>query len=334
MKKNRAPKKNSIPVLDAHNDSLILREVRDDPLTFSARDPAYQADGARLKRGGIKATFVMVGDKDIRQSLRLIDAVHCMAETQPSSFALCTNAADVRRALRARRLALIMSIEGQSMFNEDPANIRLWHRMGVRVMSLTHGEGRFGGPPTALQQDTAHGSHLSESERSILFRQSKGLTAFARESLREMGRLKVIVDLAHTNDKAFFEALECAAGPVAVTHGNTYALCPHARNCTDEMLRALAARGGVIGICAFKCFVDVMQPSLARMADHFEHALEVMGENHVGFGSDFDGIPLHEELVIPDAAAVPALWRELRKRGITERVIRKIAFENFMRLLQ
>ncbi len=328
------PKTNSpIAVFDGHCDSLILREVRDDPIDFADCDPTYQADSSRLRKGGVAAMFVMVGDSDLRQSLRLIDGVRRIEANHPDAFAVCGTAAEVRKARRTGRIALVMSIESQTMFEEDPAPLRLWHRLGVRMMSLTHGEGRSRASRIALQYTGSHVGWLAADERAVLYRQSKGLTPFAREALREMGRLNIIADLAHVNDRAFFEALECATGPVAVTHGNTYALCPHTRNSTDEMMRALAARGGVLGVCPYKRFVDVESPSCARLADHVLHALEIMGENHVGFGSDLDGIPLNEEGVIPDAAAVPMLWSELRRRGVSAKVIRKVAFDNFLRLL-
>lgn len=319
--------------LDAHNDSIILREVRTDPMDFADVDPAYHVDLPRMRRGGLGALFVMVGDSDAHQSLSLIDAVHRMCQEHPADFALCQNAAEVRRANRNGKIGLVMSIEGQSMFGERLANLRNWHRLGVRVASLTHGEGRRGPHSCALQIDASHFGYLDANARQVLFRASKGLTPFARESLREMARLGIVCDLAHANDRTFWETLEWTDGPVAYTHGNCYRLCPHTRNCTDEMLKALAARGGVIGICFYGAFVDEREPTLDKLADHFLHALEVMGEDHVGVGTDFDGIGLHQVPVIPDAAGLPRLWEKLDERGVPARVLRRIAADNFLRLL-
>ncbi|MEW6749411.1 MAG: membrane dipeptidase [Candidatus Latescibacterota bacterium] len=322
-----------LPTLDAHNDSIILREVRQDPMDFADCDPAYHVDLPRMRQGGLAALFVMVGDSDVLQSLRLIDAVHSMCAAHPDDFALCLTAADVRAAEAAGRIGLVMSIEGQAMFAERIENVRNWHRLGVRIASLTHGEGNRGGRGHALQYDASHFGYLDPVTREVLRRRSKGLTPFARESLAQMARLRIPVDLAHANDTAFWETLEGTDGPVCYTHGNCYALCRHTRNCTDEMLRALAARGGVIGICFYGPFVDEQQPTLDRLADHFLYALEVAGEDHVGVGTDFDGIGAHQVPVIPDAAGLPALWEKLRERGVGEPALRKVARDNLLRLL-
>jgi membrane dipeptidase len=332
MRAKRRKKADRYLALDAHNDSIILRQVRGDPMDFADVDAAYHVDLPRLRKGGIGAMFVMVGDTNVLQSLRLIDAVHGMAAAHPDDFSLCLTAAQVRRANREGRIALVMSIESQTMFAERLENVRNWHRLGVRVASLTHGEGQRGSPG-ALQVDRSHFGYLSPQQRDTLRRQCKGLTPFARESLVEMARLGLVCDLAHANDRAFWETLERAECPVCFTHGNCYALCQHSRNPTDEMLKALAERGGVLGVCFYRLFIDEKGATLARLADHFMHALDVMGPDHVGIGTDFDGIAEHEVPMIEDAGRLGALWRELEGRGVSERTLRKIARDNFLRLL-
>jgi len=333
MKKTSKTSDNPYLTLDAHNDSIILREVRGDPMDFADVDPAYHVDLPRLRKGGIGSMFVMVGDSKMLQSLRLIDAVHAMCENHPDDFTLCLSAADVRRANRAGRIGLVMSIEGQVMFAERLENVRNWHRLGVRVASLTHGEGQFGGPAHALQADPSHFGYLCAEVRARTARRTKGITAFGRRSLEEMGRLGIVCDLAHANDRTFYDALEHGPGPFAYTHGSCYTLCPHTRNCTDDMLRALAERGGVIGICSYEKFVDAENPTLERLADHFMHALDIMGPDHVGVGTDFDGICPHERTVVEDAGEVGALWEELERRGVGRGTLKKVARDNFLRLL-
>lgn len=321
------------PALDAHNDSIILREVRGDPMDFADVNPVYHVDLPRLRKGRIGGMCVMVGDSDLLQSLRLIDAVYAMCEAHPDDFALCLGAAQVRRANRNGRIALVMSIEGQVMFAEQTQHLRTWHRLGVRMASLTHGEGQVLGHSHALQHDPSHFGYLSEEERARSLRRTKGLTPFGRESLDEMARLGIVCDLAHANDRSFWDALEHSPGPFCYSHGNCYSLCPHTRNCTDDMLKALSERGGVIGMCFYRRFVDTEHPTLERLADHFLHALEVMGPDHVGIGSDFDGIPPEEYTVIDDASAMGLLWEELDGRGVSHSTLKKIARENFLRLL-
>jgi len=331
MAKRESPK--PIPALDAHNDGIILREVRGEPMDFAPADPAYQADLPRMRQGGIQAAFVMVGDNDLAQSSRLIGGVYRMCADHAGDLALCRTAADVRRAFRSGRFAIVMSIESQTMFEERIEHLYNWRRLGVRVASLTHGEGKRGSRGRALQIDGSFFGYLTPDERRLMRRQSRGLTPFARESLGAMADLGIPCDLAHANDVAFWETLECAAGPVCYTHGACYAQCPHSRNLTDEMMRALAERGGVMGICFHRGFIDQQNPTVERLADHFLHALDVMGPDHVGIGSDFDGVGLHKEPVIPDAGRAGMLWEALAQRGVARPTLRKIAHGNFLRLL-
>lgn len=334
MKTSRRAPEPRYPVLDAHNDSIILREVRGDAMDFADVNPRYHVDLPRLRRGGISAMFVMAGDNNMLQSLRLIDAVHRMCAEHPRDFALCLDASAVRRANREGRIALIMSIEGQAMFSERLENLRNWRRLGVRVASLTHGGGNMGtGNSFELQVDPSFFKYMTPAERALARRQSKGLTPFGRAALDEMARLGLVCDLAHANDNAFWEAIEHGKVKVCVTHANCHAICPHMRNLTDEMMKALAARNGVIGICFFRGFIDREKPTLDRLADHFIHALEIMGPDHVGIGTDFDGLTPDMMPMVGDAAGLGALWEKLESRGLRPGTLKKIGMENFLRLL-
>ena len=233
----------SLLVVDAHCDTLIRRQNKSDPVDLTPADPSYQIDLPRLRAGGVDCLFCMVGDRDLDASVSLIDAVYRMCGDPGGEYALCRSASDVRRARAAGQLAIVMTIEGQVMFRERLGHLRTWHRLGVRIASLTHGDGR----PPELQYSDSYFGYITPAERETLRRQSKGLTPFARDALAEMARLAMPVDLAHCNDAAFWEVLEVAAGPVCYTHGAAYALCPHSRLLTDDMMRALAERGGVMG---------------------------------------------------------------------------------------
>jgi membrane dipeptidase len=276
----------------------------------------------------------MVGDSGLMQSLRMIDAVYRMCAAHPKQVALALTRGDVLRAMRSDRLAVIMTIEGQSMFANEVAHVRTWRRLGVRVASITHGEGRIGGrQPFALQQDNSHYGYLAPAQREKVRRRTRGLTPFARESLDEMAELGMACDVSHINDAAFWQVMEHARGPVCDTHACCYALCPHTRNLTDEMMKALAQRGGVLGICLYPPFVAEKDPSLNRLVEHFLHALEVMGSDHVGLGTDHDGMQYYMDPLLGDAAGLPALWEALAAKGVIVDVLEKIAYKNFLRML-
>ena len=316
-------------VVDAHCDTLIRRQNKSDAVDLTRPDPSYQIDLPRLRAGGVDCLFCMVGDSDLDASVSLIDAIYCMCGDPDGEYAFCRSAGDVRRARAAGKIAIVMTIEGQKMFRERLGHLRTWHRLGVRIANLTHGGGR----PPELQYSDSYFGYITPGERETLRRQSKGLTPFAREALAEMARLAMPVDLAHSNDAAFWEVLEVADVPVCYTHGGCYALCPHSRLLTDDMMRALAERGGVMGIAFYPGFIDRHEPTLERLADHVLHALSIMGPDLVGIGSDFDGLPMWSEAIPADVSHLDELFQVLDRRGVDRGTLAKIAGENFLRLL-
>jgi membrane dipeptidase len=319
-------------VLDGHCDSVILRLHHGDPIDLSPVEREYQVTLPRLQAGRLMGLFMMVGDKNIVPSLQMIEGMHELSENRPDEFALCRTAAEVRSAAGAERIAIVMTIEGQSMFEEKIELIPLWHRMGVRLFSLTHGEGTEN-VPFALQQSKSVFSYLTDTERDELRKTQAGLTDFGRAALEEMARLGIPCDLAHASDATFWDVMECAKGPVCVTHGSCAAISPHSRNLTDEMLRALGQRGGVIGICFYKPFVHATTPDLDHYVEHVLHALEIMGEDGVGIGTDYDGGGDETNLVIPEPSRLNDLWESLEKHGLSRAQMVKIAHDNFLRML-
>ena len=316
-------------ILDAHCDSLSLRWARGDPMDLADADPAYQVDLPRLRQGGVDCLFTYVGDNDLALSSTLIDAVYEMCRAHPDDFCLCRTRSEVRQARARGQIALVMTVEGQRMFDERLAHLRNWHRLGVQVANISHG----GGKRPELQFDHSFFDYISPTERENLRQQSKGLTRFGREALAEMGRLGMAVDLAHINDVAFWEVLELAEGPVCYTHGGCYALCPHSRALTDDMMAALVEKGGVMGIAFYRHFIHREDPTLDRLCDHFVHALEVMGADHVGIGSDFDGTPRTLRPIPEDVSMLESLFEALAERGVSQEDMIKIAGENFLRVL-
>jgi membrane dipeptidase len=316
-------------VVDAHCDSLIRRWQREDPIDLADGNPIYEVDLARLRAGGVDCLYAMVGDRDLAQSSVLIDAAYEMCRTHPADFSLCTTGDQVRAARAEAKIALVLTVEGQAMWDEDLRHMRNWHRLGVRVANVTHG----GGGRPELQYDASFFGYLTPTEREDLRQQSRGLTPFAYEALDEMARLGIAADMAHINDVAFWQVMERAECPVCYTHGGCYALCPHSRALTDEMMVALAQKGGVMGIAFYKNFIDREAPTLDRLCDHFLHALEVMGPDHVGIGSDFDGTTLTLRPIPEDVSRLEELFLALAQRGVDEETMRKIAGENFLRML-
>jgi membrane dipeptidase len=318
--------------LDGHCDSIERRFARGISLDLCVAEEGCHVTTERLRAGNLRGLFTMVGDRNLTSSLRMIGGLCQVVADHPEDLALCLSSDDVRTAVSAGQAVIVLTIEGQSMFEEHVELLRDWHRLGVRVCSLTHNEGTDD-TPYALQVSRSHFGYLSPAEREALRKEQKGLTDFARTSLAEMGRLGLACDLAHANEVTFWETLECATGPVCYTHGNCAALCPHTRNMTDEMMSALAGKGGVLGCCFYGPFVSKDDPTLERYVGHVLHALELMGEGGVGIGTDFDGVPEGAVMVVPEPSRMNDLWEALDKHGVSREVMVKIAHENFLRMI-
>jgi membrane dipeptidase len=320
-------------ILDAHNDSLILKLSRGEPPDFGPPNPAYQVDLPRMKQAGLTAFLSYVGARDLPTSLELWDAVHWHGETYPDDFMLARSAADIRRAKTEGRIAFIGQLESCACLHQSLRVLSLQHRLGLRVANLTHGEGQAD-HEYALQVDKSPFDYTDAAAREAARREMKGLTGFGRELIAACNEMGIVVDTAHANDRTFYEALEASAGPCIFSHGCVFALCPHWRGLTDDQIKALAEGGGVMGVAFYRNFIHPDDPTLERLMDQVEHVVNLVGPDHIGFGSDFDGLP-EGSVPIPAHMGVLAEFTEgLVGRGFDEATILKILGGNFLRVIE
>ncbi|MEW6207809.1 MAG: dipeptidase [Acidobacteriota bacterium] len=344
-------------VLDTHIDTTPRLETN---WKFDEEHREGHIDLPRMRKGGLNALFFSIymsgtvtGPKAVNDSINRIAAVHKLAEDMPDRVALCTSADEVRRANRQGKIAALMGMEGGHMINNSLPTLRMYARLGVRYLTLTH----------SVNTDWADSS--GDQPRH------NGLTDFGKEVVRELNRLGVMVDISHVADKTFWDALEVSRAPMIASHSSCRALSGHARNMTDEMIKALAAKGGVIQINYLDQFIDnalfeymrKAQPFVRELAqkypgrenaakrreemerqfgpapkaswekivEHIDHAVKLVGVNHVGLGSDFDGgsMPAGME----DVTQLPKITEALLRKGYSESDIKKILGENTLRLL-
>lgn len=224
------------------------REERD------ANAPSH-VDYPRLREGGLDGFFFSIfmrgtvtGPAAVKRSLEQIDAVRRLVESHPREMALCTTAAEVRAAHKASKLCALMGVEGGHMIDDSLGVLRSYARLGVRYLTLTH----------SVNTNWADSSGDKPKH--------DGLTAFGKDVVRELNRLGVMVDISHVSDKTFWDALAVSRAPLLASHSSCRAFSGHARNMTDEMIKALAARGGVIQITYVDAFLDdaVYQAQEAR----------------------------------------------------------------------
>jgi microsomal dipeptidase-like Zn-dependent dipeptidase len=356
---NRDNTKPDLWTLDAHCDTWYMQEfLRGEGLPPELRgidpDAFFRVTLPRLKEGNVRCLFVNAGDVGLFTSSAIIDNIHRLAEDAGSGVSICHDSGDVNRTVRSGKLALVMACEGSFLFLERLDLLRNWHRLGVRVANITHGEGREGlgwftgvalakeaiihsGTSPALQGTPTRDEYMEPDIREELWKKERGLTAFGRSAVEEMIRLGMVCDLSHANDATFREALaivdETGKGTFCCTHSNCAALCSHTRNLTDSMMEELAGHGGVMGLCFYGGFIDEHTPSLGRYVEHVLHTLDIMGPDHVGIGSDFDGVQPGAFMAVPHPGQMGILWTALSDAGVQAATLRKIAHENFLRLL-
>jgi membrane dipeptidase len=357
-------------VLDTHADTTP--RFQDPEYDFTARHDRGEGsiDLPRAREGGLDVQFwsIYVGKVEgdgraIREALERIDAVWELARRHPAEIAIATDVASIRRGVAAGKLVSLMGVEGGHMIEGKLAILRDFYRLGVRYMTLTHSF------HTEWADSAGMGDPMPPGHG--------GLTPFGEDVVREMNRLGMMVDISHVSDGTFWDALRVSQAPLIASHSSCRAVYDHPRNLTDDMLRAIAAKGGVVMINYYPGYTDpdvapairdwmarhapefaklretskgdmramtaamraiaaadpVPQGSLARLLDHFDHALKVAGEDHVGLGSDFDGVAsMPAEL--DDVSKLPNLTRGLLERGWSEAVVRKVLGENLLRTMR
>lgn len=316
--------------------------------TVSESTFPWQVTLNKLQQGHVGAVVVNLGDLDLEASRVMLDGLNNLIEKHTPQLAICRNKTEIDAVVKNKRVAIIPAIEGMLMFHHNLALLREWHARGVIFANLTHGEGTAGVTnfmrlilgenakqycQYALQITPSADCFMPSLERSRLRKTEHGLNDFGRSALKEMEKLGMICDLSHANDATFWEALELTQGKFCVTHSNCAALCPHSRNLTDEMMKALADAGGVMGLCFFGEFIDSKNPSLEKFVEHVLHALDIMGSDHVGIGSDYDGVGPDDFMAIAHPGLMHNLWIALEKAGVDKQTMTKIAHENFLRFL-
>jgi membrane dipeptidase len=365
-------------VIDTHND--ITSPLTDDGFDLGMRgdDPNAKikthTDLRRMKAGRLGAEFfaVYVGKEFVnrkpaegggaaRRALDVIDVVLEQVRRHPESLETASTAADIRRIVKSGKIAALMGIEGGHAIEDSLHALRMFYKLGVRYMTLTH----------------TNTNDWADSEGDInnaAVNHHNGLTSFGREVIREMNRIGMMVDVSHVADKTFFDVIATTRAPVIASHSSARAIANHPRNMSDDMLRAMARNGGVVMVNFYDGFLDprkadltlrsraledelkVKYPDdpkrvqdeinawrkandpgptpLSVLIDHIDHIVKIAGIDHVGIGSDFDGVPLTGlPAGMEDISKLPSLTYELMKRGYSDADIKKFLGENFLRVM-
>lgn len=309
-------------VVDAHCDT-VLRLAKGESLTPETGEPKGHVDIPRLRAGGVDLqVFALWVDHDRhtlhapQRALTLLDAMWREIEAHPDVLVPILQASDVARAKSEEKIGVLLSIEDGAALGGSLAALRMFYRLGVRALGLTW-NGR---------NELADGAGSEES--------GGGLTKFGQDVVREMERLGMIVDVSHITEPGFWDVVKSTQKPFIASHSNARALCDHPRNLTDDQIKALADRGGVMGMNFFSDFVRSEGPTtITDMVDHIEHIAQLVGPEHIGIGSDYDGIS-RTPVGLEDVSTLPRLTDALLQRGFEDDAIVGILGANFKRVFE
>lgn len=317
-----------LPVIDLHADTPKLMHrmgydiaARHDRPMPGGINYVGHVDLPRLREGGVAAQIFGLWSMPYPQrgcaaSVHgQLDALDAAIAAHPAQMAWALDDEAIRASQARGTLAVLAGIEGAHALEGDLDNVAAFAARGVRYIGLLHFSANQVGSP-------AYGKGADPGQ---------GLTSFGKDVVREMNRLGVIVDLAHINRAGFFDALALTQAPVMVSHTGVLGVHQHWRNIDDEQLRAVAERGGCVGVIFAKRFLGGRD--IEAVVDHLMHIIDVAGEDVPALGSDFDG------LVVPprgleDVAQMPRLTMALAARGVREHTLRKILGENALRVLR
>jgi membrane dipeptidase len=357
-------------VVDTHADVLLQVNRGAD---ISKRLDFGHIDLIRLKEGGVDVQVFAVWpnpeSKDkmgmYDQSLYMLNLFDNIIKRNPDKVIHVRTPEDIDNTVKDKKIAALIGVEGGTAIENDLSKIKILYDRGMRYLGLTW-------------NDSPGWASSAKDETDPEFRGHRGLTEFGRAVIKELNRLGVIVDVSHSGEQTFWDAIELSSKPIIASHSCCYALCKHYRNLKDEQIKAIKKNGGVIFINFYpgylqngfdsryaqlrkskksymdstrKAFGDKyldyrkyraqyyatqtesFRPGIKRLVDHMDHIISLIGDDHVGLGSDFDGISVLPK-GMKNVSDMPELTRVMMERGYSEERIRKILGGNFMRVFR
>ncbi|MGF1583526.1 MAG: dipeptidase [Gemmataceae bacterium] len=352
-------------LVDGHNDlPWAMREGNNKFRSIDIRkpQPKLHTDIPRLKKGNVGMQFwsayvpasTRAKKTAVKLTLEQIDLIHRMVQTYPDVFEMAKTVDDIYRIRKKGKIASMIGVEGGHSIANSLGVLRLYHKLGVRYMTLTHSE------------------TLDWADSATDDPKSNGLSQFGEGVVREMNRLGMLVDISHVSVETMEDVLRVTKAPIIASHSSAYTVAKHARNVPDQVLKKLKKNGGVVMVNFYSGFVvpeaarsmkhmfqvyrdlkkqypkkedfqqawsqwkakhPVPKGTVHDVVDHIEHIIKVAGIDHVGIGSDYDGVSsLPSQL--EDVSCYPYITQELLNRGYNRKQIHKVLGDNLLRAFQ
>ncbi len=352
-------------LIDGHNDLPYELREKDGPsfrnIDLTKPQKQFHTDIDRLKKGNVGAQFwsayvpASLGKKGtaVKTTLEQIDVIQEMVRRYPDVFEMASGTADIIRIRKAGKIACMIGVEGGHSIDNSLSVLRDYYKLGVRYMTLTHSES------------------LDWADSCSDVAKANGLTAFGEEVVLEMNRLGMLVDLSHVSDATMKAALKVTKAPVIFSHSSARGVANHPRNVPDDVLKLVKENRGVVMVNFFSGFIvpegaratqkmfemarelkkkypeddakykeamrawakenDYPRGDVQTIVDHIDHIVKVAGIDHVGLGSDFDGVPRLPKQM-DDVSCYPLITQVMLDRGYTKEQILKILGGNLMRV--
>ena len=318
--------------IDLHCDTLSILALSDEEISLKSTDKT-SVDFERLKKGNALAQFFAIylpseatyerlkkepmdDDEYILKSVKILKEA---IEENPDLIAMAYNAEDIKRNKAEGKMSAILTIEDGRSIEGKLEKIKQYYDLGVRLITLTWNHENSLGYPNSKDPEIM----------------KKGLKAFGIEAIEYMNDLGIIVDVSHLSDGGFYDVARVSKRPFIASHSNARAISPHQRNLTDEMIKIISDKGGVVGLNFCPPFLNQdakgQDSTIELMVKHLNHIRNVGGEDVIALGSDLDGIG--GNLEIDSCDKIPLLFKALEKAGWSSRLIEKLAYENALRVI-
>jgi membrane dipeptidase len=327
------------PIFDGHEDFITqVRRPRPEDRSMAAflgkakRDLLSRSDHGhvdlpRAMEGGLGGCFTSIFLTNERAemapvayAMEELSDLYQVADASEGRWRVCRTAAEVRAAWEADAFANVIMFEGADPISRGLKELRVFYEAGLRCLAPTWSRS------TIFAHGVAFAGNLPET----------GLTEAGFELVEACNALGIILDVSHINPAGFWDMIKASKSPILATHSSVKAISPHVRNLDDEQIRAIAKQGGTIGINFATAFIDPgmafdSDPPLETLVSHFCHIVDLVGDEHVSFGTDFDGATIPS--AVKDATGLPVVCRALKAKGLGEAALERICNGNFLRVM-
>ena len=326
-----------IPFIDMHCDTLTRANYHFQHDLY--RLSTLQLDIKKLKEGGARAQFFAIClpgittvrtmgplyEGDWKHIKRLAGILHRTCSLHRDVTAPCESAQDLEQNTAAGRISAVLAVEDGRDIDGNMSRLSLYHRLGVRLITLTWNYPNCFGYP-----------NLPGGKRPSRAWMERGLTDFGKEAVEEMNRLGILIDVSHLSDGGFHDVAQLSKKPFVASHSNCRALCGHPRNLTDEMIRRIASKGGVIGLNQNPPFLypDARASRMEDCIAHLKHLTDIGGIDCAALGSDFDGCRRSVRMCMKGPQEYPGLARALMDNGFSREETEKIFYKNMERVIR